>query len=771
MKPIFLQAWANLRSRKLQTALIFLTLAASALLIAIALTAYFSGYRVYDRLMQRTHGAHIWLEVDPAKVPAADLLRTLKENPEVTETTPAMPTLYIFFSTASGKKTDVKVRDLPQGSTIARLIVVSGREPKPKSDEILVDANLARSFGIGLGDQVRLLTGNRTSVFKVVGTFVSSEFCAFPDCNPPTAYLGPGTLAAMMKAQKDEHSSLTVGVRIRHPEKAEAVYKSIQDVFPQSALAGYTWLLIHKFVGFFVRLQALFMLAFAIMAALVGGFLIANAISGAIRAQTRQIGLLRAIGFTNSQLAEVYLSEYIGIGVVASLVGIGPSIPLSTLLFKSLNQRYDAGTVVPPAWALAATVVAILALVVVAALLPLRRIGRLDTVTAIRRGSEPPHRRRVHLPELPVAVASGLTSVMATPSRSLLTILGLAVVALAVTVALSLYATVREFVTDPIGMGLMPAANVSLRITDSHLPSAKVEEALKSDDRVQRFSCEAQSTVRVQGETRDLYPRFVCGDVNIYANMLLRGRLPKTNDEATAAYTIAHQHGWKISDRITLLVRGKPYAVRIVGIYRDMNNLGQMFILPLALLNEKPMGFYVDLKPEADSHAYLRDLQARFGDAIQGEVVTDMMKSENGGTDVGMVLSVTVLVLALLLSLIAAFGVLSSMSMSVHEDRRAIGILKAIGMTPGQVALSVVTAAVVMAAAGYVIGAPLGIMAARALFNALGEMVGTGPIQMPVYALGELLLLPAILAVAALGAYLPARRAGRLSVVMVLREE
>jgi len=278
--------------------------------------------------------------------------------------------------------------------------------------------------------------------------------------------------------------------------------------------------------------------------------------------------------------------------------------------------------------------------------------------------------------------------------------------------------------------------------------------------------------VRVQGEDSDLYPRLVCGDLSLFANMLLEGRLPQSNDEAAAAYTIAHQHGWHVGDQVTLLAQGKTYTFRLVGIYRDMDNLGQMFILPARAFTAKtPPKFYVRLKPGTEPHAFLDALKARFGDRIDGQVLKEAFKDDTSGEGVGHKLRATVTALAVLLGLLTAVGVLSSLSLSVAEERRTMGILKALGMTPRQALLTLISAAAAMAVVGYVVGAPLGVAAAKALFNALARRVGLGPIPVPTDAVGLALLLPGIVVMAALGAYLPARRAARLPVVEVLREE
>ena len=772
MKAVLRALRGNLRSHKFQRGLVFLTLLAAALLLAVAVTAYFSGFRVYDRLMARTHGAHIWLIVDARRASPDEIARAVQAVPEVVESTRPLATFRFTLEAPDGKKAVVTTRDLDPDRKIARLVWMDGRAPKPRSHEIALDANLARILGIHLGDSVTLGAGKRANRFTVTGTFITSEFCAYPNCNPPHVYLAPGTLAASMQREGVRPDSWDVALRVRDPRRAEEVLRKLRQALPPGSVAGYTWLEVRRYVGFDLQVQAIFVLAFGLMAVLVAGFLIANAVASAVRGQTRQIGLLRAIGFTSGQVALVYLGEYLLVGLAAALAGMALGVPLARAVFANVSRRYAASTPLPPLWTFPAILAAILGMVALAAAYPLRRIARLDTVTAIRRGAEPPRRRAVRLLRLPFPVAYGLTGLLSTPTRTLLTTLGLAVGALAITVALSLGATVREFVNDPLGLGLAPAADVAVGAGAGVTPDALLA-AIRQRPEVASYACQWSMDVQLPGEEKDLYPRIVCGDLSLYANMLLEGRVPEARDEAVAAYTIAHQHGWHVGDKVTLLAQGRAYTFRIVGIYRDMNNLGQMFILPAEAFSEKPAGyfFYVRLKPGNDPHTFLSALKEQFHGHVWGEVPADSFKNDDSEMNVGRILEVTVGTLSLLLGLLTAVGVLGGLSLNVHEERRTLGVLKALGMTPGQAMVSVVAAAVGMALLGYVVGAPFGVAVAKALFNALSCMVGLGPIPVPVDWLGLALLLPGLMLMAALGAYLPARRAAQLPVVEVLREE
>jgi putative ABC transport system permease protein len=65
-----------------------------------------------------------------------------------------------------------------------------------------------------------------------------------------------------------------------------------------------------------------FMLIFAVVALLVGGFMIFNAFSITVAQRTRENGLLRALGATRRQVRRSVLLEAGLVGLVASAVGL-----------------------------------------------------------------------------------------------------------------------------------------------------------------------------------------------------------------------------------------------------------------------------------------------------------------------------------------------------------------------------------------------------------------------------------------------------------------
>ncbi len=135
------------------------------------------------------------------------------------------------------------------------------------------------------------------------------------------------------------------------------------------------------------------------------------------------------------------------------------------------------------------------------------------------------------------------------------------------------------------------------------------------------------------------------------------------------------------------------------------------------------------------------------------------------------------IVLVAILVAIAVAGVFNTLLLNMRERIRDTATLKALGMTPGQVILMVVASACVLGLFGALVGVPLGIWLHQLLLSVMGSTVGAGdvlpsqftvgayaPLALPLLALGGI-------AVAVLGAVLPAWMAARVPAATVLHAE
>jgi len=127
-------------------------------------------------------------------------------------------------------------------------------------------------------------------------------------------------------------------------------------------------------------------------------------------------------------------------------------------------------------------------------------------------------------------------------------------------------------------------------------------------------------------------------------------------------------------------------------------------------------------------------------------------------------------VLALIAVAVGSLGVINTLTMSVIERTQEIGMLRAIGMTRGQVIRMVLAEAGLMGLFGGLLGLASGVILARILFSGMMAMSGYKlTFVMPLD--GVALTLLAALIVSQLAAIFPARRAARIRILEAVHYE
>jgi putative ABC transport system permease protein len=185
----------------------------------------------------------------------------------------------------------------------------------------------------------------------------------------------------------------------------------------------------------------------------------------------------------------------------------------------------------------------------------------------------------------------------------------------------------------------------------------------------------------------------------------------------------------------------------------------------------EPDRYVVQLRPGSDADAYAAAVQAQEPDFL---TVTPNRAAHEATNDTINTVNGLMSVLVLVLGLIAAAGVFSTMLLHVRERSRDVAILKAIGMTPRQLLTMVLTSSAVLGLIGGLVAMPLGVRTYHGLMTQLAQQIGNRPPPFAFDVLHPTTLYPLGvmgLAIALAGAVFPARRAARSRAAAVLRSE
>ena len=133
-----------------------------------------------------------------------------------------------------------------------------------------------------------------------------------------------------------------------------------------------------------------FMLVFAVMALLVGGFMIFNTFSITVAQRTRENGLLRALGASRRQVLASVLLEALAVGVLASLLGLAGgsavAVGLKALLAAVGFHMPARGVAFTPSTVVVSLAVGV-GVTLLAAVSPARKAAKVPPVAAMQQGA------------------------------------------------------------------------------------------------------------------------------------------------------------------------------------------------------------------------------------------------------------------------------------------------------------------------------------------------------------------------------------------------
>jgi putative ABC transport system permease protein len=200
--------------------------------------------------------------------------------------------------------------------------------------------------------------------------------------------------------------------------------------------------------------------------------------------------------------------------------------------------------------------------------------------------------------------------------------------------------------------------------------------------------------------------------------------------------SIAESHHWKVGSVVPaeFAATGKQ-NLHVVAIYdRKAGFVDSDYILSIATQKAQD-GTRLDtaglvlLAPGADKGAVQELIATALASHPDAKILTQKQYEKDTGGFINQLL-IFVTVMLLLAVLIALLGIVNTLALSVYERTRELGLLRAVGMTRGQVRAMVRWESVVISFIGAIAGAILGIGVGVALARALKDQ-GIASIVVP----------------------------------------
>src|SRR5262245_15542162 len=262
---------------------------------------------------------------------------------------------------------------------------ISDGSPPGTDDEVVIDKKSADDTGYEVGDTAQVLVkgGPQDVTIAGIATFGDAD-------SPGGASIVLFTLDAAQRliAEPDRFDSILVVADdgISPTELVQRIAPALPtgtEAVTGDEVTQESQDEIKQGLSFFNT----FMLFFAGIALLVGGFIIFNTFFITITQRTRENALLRALGAKKRQVLVSVLVEALAVGLIASVVGIGLGVLVAgalKALLGALGFELPGGGLVLTASTVIISLVVGVGVTVLAAISPARRAGKVPPVAAMR---------------------------------------------------------------------------------------------------------------------------------------------------------------------------------------------------------------------------------------------------------------------------------------------------------------------------------------------------------------------------------------------------
>ncbi|BDU50585.1 ABC transporter permease [Haliovirga abyssi] len=213
--------------------------------------------------------------------------------------------------------------------------IIKGHLKFDKLSSIIVGKELFNALGAKLGDKVKIISSeNKELNLTIVGVFQSG----FYDFDTSLVII-PLRTVQILSDSGDTTTSLEVKIKNIYAAK-----KIGEEIFNKTGLAYRTWSEKNRNLLRALSLEKMVMILVLSLIIIISGFVVGVILNTLVREKTKDIGVLRAIGYSKDNIMKIFLLEGLILGVVGIILGIVISgiilYILKTYSISFLSQIY-----------------------------------------------------------------------------------------------------------------------------------------------------------------------------------------------------------------------------------------------------------------------------------------------------------------------------------------------------------------------------------------------------------------------------------------------
>lgn len=665
--------------------------------------------------------------------------------------------------------------------TIGKIPVVEN----PSYDAILLPYYLKYSEGYEVGDFIYLQFYEREYRFCVTG-FVNDPLFANPlNISIYSCYITD----ACMKDILEEEPALA-GYRQRQyrarlgessdswkfDEKVSLILTKEIPELADGMNLGLNWNSMSHGVSIMSNIGMGIILLFSVLLLMVAVIIIRFSVQNFVELNLKNIGILKASGYTSRQLRTALLLEMAALALLGSILG---------LLAGALGSRFIGsleGMMLGLSWkfvfapqAAGISLLVVLGAVCFTVLLSGRVYRKVTVLDALRGGVHTHNFKKnyfpLHVCRLPQSLALAGKNILGEKRKNLSVLCIVALQALVTIIGFALY---QNFAANPEKLLKMSGSEVGdAYVTGKNLDEAgsRMEDWEEAEKVIYYNNCSVHlySGDESISLTCDIYrtPQ----DVN--NEMLVEGRLPVYDNEIVLTAIVAERLSVGVGDVIYVEGGGERKDYMISGVDQKFNNAGIKAMMTwegAERLNGETAAVVL--------HLYLKegvsfaDIQEKLSEEFPDLDVTEGAKLiEHSLAVIRLAMQIICLIFVTITVVVVVMVELLLVKSKITKERKNYGIHKALGYTTAQLIGHTLLVNMPVIFAGSVLGIVLGRGVLNPLVSAFLSGLGIKKCEMTIDPVWFLVTVFGIVAVAAISCFISAARIRRIEPVKMLSED
>ncbi len=678
----------------------------------------------------------------------------------------------------------------------AKVSLMSGSWPKKK--QLVVGQGTDTVYGVEPGKNVIVKADGREKVFTVVGT------ASDPIALPPS-FGGNAQFFVSLETFEDlfgtrDYDRIFATAAEFDEEKVTGIANSIRDKLERQEIETGGFLppsggrVVDPNEHFFqAAMDGIFLVlgVMAVLAFLLGLFLVYNTINAIISQQVDQIGVMKAIGANSGQILWIYLLFIFAFGIMALLI----AVPLGTLggwalgnfLLSSFNAEPEPFTISWPAvWAQTFISLATPLLVAFVPILSGARITVREAISTygLRSSTSMLDRGLARMKRVSRLLLLTVSNTFRHKGRVILTQITLVLSGLIFMMVMSVNDSAQYTFRDLLFSILN--SNINLIFEDSerisYIEAITEQVPGVKESEMWAFS-NASARLHLEEETDDDPSVVVFGvlpETQLYGYQMRGGRWLTGDDTYSVVLNqeVAEDLNASVGDWVTLDLGVSGEADwQVVGLVfdpilsttanvprdillREQNNIGRSNSIWIQTDRD-------DAQTEQIVVKRLRKFYEDNGiDVAPGGVINGQDTSSEvvEGINAQFRSIITLLaVMAVVIGIVGSISLSGVLSLGVIERQREIGVMRAIGASSWDVARLFIGEGLILGWLSWIIAFPIGLVGGRLMTAALSAALGSEIVYHHTFQ-GAAMWLAIITVLSAIASWLPARRATHLSV-------